>query len=201
MTAVVRQLSGEVFVKLPARRGFQESGFIPLKGVAAIPIGSTVDARKGEIEMESAANGFAARDRRAKRQSARIKAGMFAIRQKRAKRNAAKTATIGTDVALLSPPGAEAPCRRGPAKGIVRSVSMVVKGLYRAIGGATTATARSATFATTDRCDGTLTEVGKGRISLAVKGRKKPVVVRGGAAYFAKARLFAARPGKRPIGA
>jgi hypothetical protein len=76
---------------------------------------------------------------------------------------------------------------------------MVVKGLYRAIGGATTATAKSATFATTDRCDGTLTEVGKGRVTVAVKGRKKPVVVRGGGAYFVKAKLFAARKGKRPL--
>jgi hypothetical protein len=113
----------------------------------------------------------------------------------------AKKTAIGTDVALLSPPGAETQCRRagGPPKGVVRSVSMVAKGLYRALGGATTATAKNATFATTDRCDGTLTEVGKGRVSVVVKGRKKPVVVRGGAAYFAKAKLFAARKGKRPL--
>ena len=57
---------------------FQESGFVPLKGVASVPIGSTVDTRKGEIAMESAANGFAAGDRRARRQSARINAGLFA---------------------------------------------------------------------------------------------------------------------------
>jgi hypothetical protein len=198
VTAVVRQLSGEVFVKLPARRGLrQETGFIPLKGIAAIPIGSTVDARKGEIELSSAANGYSARNRRAKRQRAQIRAGLFAVRQKRAKR---KQAAIATDIALLSPPGAETQCRRsGPQKGIVRSVSMVAKGLHRTVAGATTATAKSATFATTDRCDGTLTEVGKGRVSVKVKGRRKPVVVRGGSAYFAKARLFAARKGKRPI--
>ena len=50
-------------------------------------------------------------------------------------------------------------------------MSMVVKGYYRALGGASTATARNATFDTTDRCDGTLTEVGKGRVSLKVKGK------------------------------
>ena len=111
----------------------------------------------------------------------------------------AKKTSIPTDVGLLSPPGAEATCQRGPSKGIVRSVSMVVKGYYRALAGATTATVRSATFATTDRCDGTLTEVGRGRVSLKLKGREKPVVVRAGAAYFAKARLFAARKG-RPAG-
>ena len=33
------------------------------------------------------------------------------------------------------------------AKGVVRGLSMVAKGLFRAVGGASTATARSATFA------------------------------------------------------
>ena len=75
---------------------------------------------------------------------------------------------------------------------------MVVKGNYRALGGASTATARDATFNTTDRCDGTLTEVGKGRVSLKVKGKREPVVVRGGSAYLSKAKLFQARKGRRP---
>jgi hypothetical protein len=77
-------------------------------------------------------------------------------------------------------------------------MSMVAKGLYRAVGGATTARARSATFVTTDRCDGTVTEVGRGRVTLAVKGSKKPVVVRAGGAYLAKAKLFRIRNGNRP---
>ena len=76
---------------------------------------------------------------------------------------------------------------------------MVVKGYFRALGGATTATARNSTFNTTDRCDGTLTEVGRGTVSLKVKGKKKPVVVKRGGAYLAKAKLFAARK-KRPLG-
>ena len=99
---------------------------------------------------------------------------MFAIRQKRAKKGVAKRDRRSRPTsALLTPPGSEAACaRRGPAKGIVRSLSMVAKGLYRTIGGASTATARDATFVTTDRCDGTLTEVGKGRVKVAVKGRR-----------------------------
>ena len=50
---------------------------------------------------------------------------------------------------------------------------MVVKGYYRALGGASTSDGARATFNTTDRCDGTLTEVGKGRVTLAVKGRSR----------------------------
>jgi hypothetical protein len=196
-TAVVRAISGEVFVKLPGRSLKQNGGFIPLKGVASVPVGSTVDARKGELEMKSAANSFAASDRRAKQQTARIKAGIFAIKQKRAKKGKAKRASISTDLGLLSPTGAEAQCQKGPAKGIVRSLSMVAKGYYRALGGASTATARNATFVTTDRCDGTVTEVGRGRVTLALKGTKrKPVTVKAGGAYFAKAKLFRVRKGR-----
>jgi len=195
-TAVVRAISGEVFVKLPGRSLKQDGGFIPLKGVASVPVGSTVDARKGELELKSAANGFAASDKRAKQQTARIKAGIFAIRQKKPAKRAAKTASLPTDIGLLSPTGAEAACRKGPSKGIVRSLSMVAKGLYRTLGGASTATARNATFVTTDRCDGTVTEVGRGRVTLAVKGSKQPVVVRAGGAYLAKAKLFRVRKGR-----
>ena len=196
-TALVRAISGEVFVKLPGRSLKQNGGFIPLKGVASVPVGSTVDARKGELELKSAGNGFAASDRRAKQQTARIRAGLFAIRQAKAKKGVAKSASISTDIGLLTPPGSEAACVKGPAKGIVRSLSMVAKGLYRTLGGASTATARDATFVTTDRCDGTLTEVGKGRVKLAFKSSKaKPVTVKAGGAYLARARLFRARKGR-----
>jgi hypothetical protein len=102
------------------------------------------------------------------------------------------------DFRLLTPSGADAACVRGPAKGIVRSMSMTVKGYFRALGGASTATARNATFNTTDRCDGTLTEVGKGRVSLKVKGKRKPIVVRAGRAYLVRAKLFQVRKGRRP---
>jgi hypothetical protein len=67
----------------------------------------------------------------------------------------------------------------------------------RTVGGAANATAADATFIATDRCDGTLTQVGKGKVSVAVKGKKKPVTVRAGQGYFVKARLFQAKKGRR----
>ena len=194
MTAVVRQVSGEVFVKLPARGLYQAGGFIPLKGVAAVPVGSTVDTRKGEIELDSAANGFAASDRRAKRQSARIKAGLFVIKQKRAKRGVAKKSAIGTDIGLLSPPGAEAACATGPAKG---ESSAPCRWSPRA------SSARSAArapppLATRRSTPPTAATAPSPRSAAAAsrsrsRERKKPVVVRAGGAYLAKAKLFAAK--------
>ncbi len=207
VNAVVKLLSGEVFVKLPThtalgfggmRAPLQETGFVPLKGVASVPVGSTVDARKGELSVESAANGYAAKNRRARKTEARIRAGIFAIKQARLKKKAKKSASIATDIGLVTPAGAASACAASrTSKGVVRSVSVVAKGVLRTLGGAATATARSASFVTTDRCDGTLTEVGKGKVSLAVKGKRKPVTVKGGGAYFVKARLFAAKKGRR----
>ena len=116
---------------------------------------------------------------------------MFAISQKQRKKGAAKkTVDLHRHRPALPARRRGRACQKGPSKGIVRSLSMVAKGFYRALGGASTATARNATFVTTDRCDGTVTEVGKGRVTLAVKGSKKPVVVRAGGAYLAKAKLF-----------
>jgi hypothetical protein len=206
--AVAKVLSGEVFVKLPTRTTlgfsgmrapFQESGFVPLKGVASLPVGSTVDARDGELSLASAANGYAPSSRSFRAGEARIKAGIFALRQARLKKKAKKKTAIPTTIALASPAGAEAQCQKKgrPAKGIVRRLTMVAKGIYRTVGGASTATAKSATFNTTDRCNGTLTQVGKGRVTLDVKGRKADVTLRAGRAYFAAARLFAAKKGRK----
>ncbi|MDA0169550.1 thrombospondin type 3 repeat-containing protein [Solirubrobacter taibaiensis] len=202
-TSVVKVVSGEVFVKLPVRTalGFdglraplQTTSFVPLKGVASIPLGATVDTTRGEVAIDSAANSYSAADRRAKRQSARIRAAIFLLKQKRAK---AKSSSIPTDVSLLSPPRAEARCVGAPPKGtVVRSISMVVKGYYRTVGGASTSTARSATFNTVDRCDGTLTQVGKGRVTVAV-AKKKTVTVKAGQAFLVKAKLFKVRKGRR----
>jgi hypothetical protein len=207
VNATVAVVSGEVFVKLPAhvplgfrslRAPFQQSGFVPLKGAASLPVGTTVDTQHGEIALSAAANGYAPGNRRAALQTARIRAGIFAIRQAKLRKKARKATKIPATVAMVSPAGAQAPCARGPSKGVVRTLGLVAKGVFRAVGGASTATAKNATFNVTDRCDGTRTDVGKGHVVLAAKGRKKPVTVRAGQSFFVRARLFAVKKGRRP---
>jgi hypothetical protein len=207
VNATVSVVSGEVFVKLPAhvplgfrglRAPFQQTGFVPLKGAASLPVGTTVDAQRGEVALSAAANGYAPGNRRARLQQAHIRAGIFALRQARLRKKANKATKIPATVALVSAAGAQAPCARGPNKGVVRTLGLVAKGVFRAVGGASTATAKNATFNVTDRCDGTRTDVGKGRVTLKVKGRKKPVTVRAGQSFFVRARLFAVKKGRRP---
>ncbi|MDA0180407.1 thrombospondin type 3 repeat-containing protein [Solirubrobacter phytolaccae] len=190
-------VSGEVYVKLPSSsRSFKQAGdgFVPLKGQASVPVGSTVDTRKGTVAMASELNG------RGAERSAKLSAGIFQIRQQRAKRGT--SASVSTDLVLQSAPGAEAACARssrsGPIKGrsrnTVRSLTATTeKGFFRVIGGAAITTAPDATWATRDRCDGTRTDVGKGRVAVYDRETKRTVRVPAGRSYLVKAQLFAAR--------
>lgn len=209
--AQVTLVSGEVFVKLPAgasvsaftarlRAPFQDSGFLPLKGVATVPMGSTIDTRAGEIAVTAAINGQRATSKRQLRRRARFKAGIFAIRQARFLKGLRKR-KIPPRAELTSAPGTETPCRgsSGPAKGTrVRSLVSTAKGVFRTVGGAaTTAPAKgTATYSTTDRCDGTVTSVGRGRVAVIAKKSGKRTVVRAGRSFIVRARLFSARKGR-----
>jgi hypothetical protein len=196
----VEVIAGEVFVKFPraasGSRALKQAqpGFVPLKGQASIPVGSTVDTRKGTVAMASAQTA------RGTQRNARLSAGIFQIRQRRAKRGSA--AVVGVDLVLRSAFGAEAACARtprsGPIKGrsrnTIRSLTATTaKGLYRVVGGAAITTAPDATWVTRDRCDGTRTEVGRGRVSVQDRETKKTVRVPAGRSYLVKAKLFAAR--------
>ena len=183
---VVEVLSGEVFIKLPASRRLLQapiSGFVPLKGVAALPVGTIVDTRKGRLAMQSTVDG-----RRigagGSRQSVTLSAGIFRIRQQKAAPTS--RAKIPTDLMLQSAPGAEASCASraatGPIKGrgrnTVRGLTATTeKGLFRIVGAAGISTAEGATWATQDRCDGTRTDVGKGRVTVLDRATRKTVTV------------------------
>ena len=63
---------------------------------------------------------------------------------------------------------------------------MTAKGVFRAVGGAATATPakRTSTFITTDRCDGTVTEVGRGSVAVIAEQGGKRKAVKAGRAYI-----------------
>jgi hypothetical protein len=205
----VRVLSGEVFVKLPAgtptafttgfRVPFQDAGFVPLKGVASVPVGTVFDARRGALAARAALNA-PPKGSRVRQRRARFRAGMFALLQARARRPSFRP--ILARAALVSPAGAERPCRAaGPAKGTaVRSLTMTAGRAFRAVGGASRAIAIKGrpTYTVTDRCNGTVTRVnrGRGRVRVVAKRTGRRRVVRAGDSLRIRARLFAARKGR-----
>jgi Thrombospondin type 3 repeat len=196
--AVVEAVSGEVFVKLPRRMSLTQSGFVPLKGVASVPVGSTVDTLKGQVAITTASNFHRPRDRRHRTNAGRFSAAIFTIKQRRVRRAARRvrraTRRAQTDLALRTPPGADRVCARSgrvPLKGVVRTFSGAAEGRFAVVAAASTARViGSARLLVTDRCDGTLTEVGRGRVSVRDRRRKRTIELRSGQAYLVGGRLF-----------
>jgi hypothetical protein len=190
---LARLISGTVYVKLPGLR--QLAGFVPLKGVAALPVGTIVDARRGTLALETAADGRAATDPRRRFSRSVLSAAIFQIRQARLRR---PSRAVATQLLLVTPPSADVACRRQPpAKGIVRSMSATAKGLVRVSGGASYGVGRDATWRTIDRCGSTTTFVRRGTVRVFDKERRRTVTVRAGRRYVVKAQIFQARKGQR----
>lgn len=212
-TVNVRVIDGDVFVKAPSSNRSlaqiepgPQKGFVPLKGAATIPIGSTVDVEEGRVEMRSAAT------RTGAVQSAQFYSGVFQVRQ----RAAAAAAKLATQIKV------RASLKRyrricGPSKGTAASASGALadaagkrkrkrvarlwgdgKGRYTTSGRSSAATVRGTIWLTEERCDGTLTKVTAGAVSVRDFARKRNVLVRAGKSYLARAtraqiKLYTAR--------
>ncbi|MDA0183406.1 hypothetical protein OJ997_24055 [Solirubrobacter phytolaccae] len=196
--ALARLVSGTVYVKLPGlRQAGPLSGFVPLKGVAALPIGTIVDARRGTLALETAADGRAATDRLHRLSQSRLSAAIFQIRQARLRRASLRARAITTQLVLVTPPAADVGCRRlPPAKGVVRSLTATVTGLVRVSGGGSYGVGRNAQWRTIDRCGSTTTQVKRGSVRVYDKGSRRTITVRAGRRYVVKAKLFQARKGR-----
>ena len=207
--ATVKLLSGEVFVQLPgasssaaalhgSRRLAQSDlppGFVPLKGNASLPVGAIVDARRGSLSVTAAAE-FGG----SSTQQATVEASIFQIRQQRARRRKGhKRRPATTDFRLRTPSGAARVCSTGSGRRttIVRTFrASTSKGLFRTFGGASVTTVRKGRWRTSDRCDGTLTEVGRGRAVVFDRVKGRTVTVKAGQSYLARSPIFSAKKGR-----
>jgi hypothetical protein len=161
-TVVVRPVSGKVLVRRPGSREFVE-----VDAAQGIPLGSTVDARHGVVELTAAAG-----------QTARFHDGIFKVTQSGAT----------TDLTLTE---ALAPCgtaRTAAKKPKSRKLWGEGTGSFRTRGQYSSATVRGTTWLVQDTCAGTLTRVTEGVVAVRdiVKGRT--VVVRAGKRYLARPR-------------
>jgi hypothetical protein len=176
VTVVSRPESGSVRVRVPGA-----AAFAPLEGAQTIPVGATVDARKGAVTVVSDAGGSTA--------SARVAAGIFTIRQARAA-GSIPSLVVATAAgqARACAPGRPRPRSRS---GVVRKLSGATQGTFRVVPKKGIVTGRNATWTTADRCDGTLTTVRRGRVT--VRRGHRSIRVSAGHRYRIAARLFAAR--------
>jgi hypothetical protein len=191
-TVNVSRVSGDVEVRVP------DSGFVTLSGINDVPVGSLVDARDGTVEIASAAHGGAL-------QTGLAKGALLEVLQ------SAKRADKGlTELRLRGGSFDECPTVGGArastlAHGAVRrKVHFGTKHSHIGPRGRRASTrkarrphrrrghraqlseSRRTSWDVIDRCDGTLTVVKRGWVSVRDFGRKRPILLGPGQRYLAR---------------
>jgi DNA-binding beta-propeller fold protein YncE len=167
-TLVAEPVSGSVRVRVAGGRRF-----VPLESVRELPIGSTLDTRRGRVEVATE------RRRRGRFQRGVFYGGLFKVRQSAATR-------FVTDLVLG---GALTSCPHGSAAAARRSRKLwgSADGRFRTRGRHSSGAVRGTRWLTVDRCDGTLTVVRDGTVAVRDFTLDRTVLVDAGERYLAQA--------------
>jgi hypothetical protein len=167
-TVVVKRVSGKVLVRVPGT-----TKFIEVDAAEGIPLGSTVDTKKGVIELTSVTKPGGTP------QTARFFDGIFKVTQ---------TGTT-TDLKLTEPLAA---CKKPKTAGAAatkpksRKLWGSGKGKFRTIGQYSAATVRGTKWLVRDSCAGTLTRVTSGVVAVRDNVKRKTILLRSGKRYLAR---------------
>jgi hypothetical protein len=200
-SVVVKVVSGTVLIKRvgSARAAGPAKGFVPFTGAANIPVGSQLDTSKGRVELTSAADTGGT-----KTQKSQFYDGIFQVKQSVPKKKPKKAKALITDLVMKGQiarsqcaplKGARAAAtkkKKGP-KAVLGKLWGNGKGKFRTNGKYSAATVRGTIWLVEDRCDGTLTKVTRGTVSVRDFKRKKTVTVKAGHSYLARAQRAASK--------
>ena len=167
--------AGNVLVRLPG-----STRAVALNDAASIPVGSILDARKGTVALSSALPGDHT-------QTGTFHGGLFEVRQ-------AAGARGMTELVLRGPKPKCSGASAGTARAAAASTKRPPRGLwgrddhgrFRTRGSNSVATVRGTAWYVEDRCDGTLTRVSKGSVSVRDLRRQRTVIVNAGDSYLAR---------------
>jgi len=187
--SIVAEPDGNVKVKKPG------GGWTTMEPGAEMPVGATFDTRRGAVSVTTAGC-------KGGQQTGRFGGGLFTLRQPR-------EGCGRVDIYLRG--GSFRSCRnvgrRAKGRGSVASASRSRRvrrlwgrdkgGRFRTHGRNSQATVRGTRWVTVDRCDGTLTRVTEGAVSVRDKVRHRTVLVRAGHSYLAKSRKALRREQRR----
>jgi hypothetical protein len=165
--------AGSVVVRLPG-----STRVVALTDAASIPVGTIVDARKGTVALSSALPG-------ADTQTGTFHGGLFEVRQPAGARGMTELVLRGPQpncVAAGSARAAGVAAKRPPRRLWGRDDH----GRFRTRGSNSVATVRGTAWYVEDRCDGTLTRVSKGSVSVRDLRRQRTVIVDAGKSYLAR---------------
>jgi hypothetical protein len=183
----IEPVSGVVLVK------GANGQLVPLTEASQIVPGALIDARKGELSLTTSAVG----GKKKKLQKGNFKRGLFTVRQfKKSKLKG----LVDLRLALRDTSGI--PLTKGcnqrrdallgttakKPKKVLNTLQSDAKGSFRTTGKYSAATVRGTKWDVADRCDGTLTTVHRGVVSVEDFTKRKTVNVRAGKSYFAAAK-------------
>jgi hypothetical protein len=172
-SVTVEVVSGTVLVKPPG-----STVFTPVTAATNVAVGSTLDTTAGTVKLTAARNATGAT------QSGQFYSGVFQVKQKLARKPT-------TDLVLAGGSFAGCPKGRGASAagtGAIRQLWGNATGKFRSVGRYSSASVRGTTWLTVDRCDGTLTKVKSGSVSVLDLVRHRTVIVKAPKSYLAKAR-------------
>ena len=163
-------MSGTVKIKRPGRKRF-----VTLTAEAQIPVGSSIDTRRGRIAI-TAAQGAG------KTASADFYDGLFKLTQ--AKRSKLTSLTLTERLSCPRKGSASAAAKKKKKRRLWGDGS----GKFRTKGKHSAATVVGTKWLVEDRCKSTLTRVVRGRVKVRDFAKKKTVTVRAGKRYTARAK-------------
>lgn len=164
-TVVVKKVDGTIRVRRPG-----SSEFTDLDTTQGIPLGSTVDSKKGEVLLTSVPKPGG------QPETARFFDGVFVVRQS----GGVTELTLSEPLAACQKAGAAA------AKPKSRKLWGDGKGSFRTRGQFSSATVRGTKWLVQDSCAGTLTRVSQGAVTVRDNVMHKTIVVRAGGRYLAR---------------
>lgn len=156
----LKPVSGTVLVKQPSGE------FVPLTDADQIAPGTVIDARRGALQLTAATT------KKGKLQKGVFRTGIFSVKQSRR----------GLVELRLSTTKA---CAAKKNKKVLNLLKADAKGKFRTRGKYSAATVRGTKWDTADRCDGTLTTVRQGSVTVEDLRLDKRVTVSAGQSYLA----------------
>jgi streptogramin lyase len=185
--SIVVEPEGSVRVKEPG------GSWQTLEPGAELPVGASFDTRRGAVSVTSAGC-------RGRRQTGRFGGGLFMLRQPRRACGRVDVYLRGGSFASCAraahrPSGRRASASR--SRRVRRLWGRDTGGSFRTHGRNSQATVRGTSWLTLDRCDGTLTRVTDGAVSVRDQVRHRTVLVRAGHSYLAKSRAALRRQQRR----
>ena len=188
----VQVVRGRVLIAVPrgttsgagARASQKGLRFVPLTGARQIPVRSFLDTRRGTVELVSATPSRGT-------QKGQFSRGLFQVLQsrRRAARGLTELRLKGSTFKrcrLRTTRRASASARRY-RRTVRRRLRGSARGRFRTRGRYAAATVRGTVWTVSDRCDGTLTAVGSGRVTVRDFRRKRTITLRKGKRYLARA--------------